>query len=289
MSPLPSWRGELVHGLAGRGDVRWAVADLRGVVEEARVRHDLSPVAAAALGRALAGAALLMFLSTRAWARLVLEVRGDGPLGTVVAEIDDAGNLRGFVGNPRVETAAGEGLGIAAAIGRGVLKVRRESPRWGSFESQVELVTGEIGLDLAHYLEQSEQTRSAVLLGVLARPEGVAAAGGMLVELLPDAREEAIAPLERNLQGLDGVSRRLEQGGLPALAEAVLAGLDHDELGRQPLRFGCRCHRDELLGKLRLLPPGDRDELVAASGEIVAECAFCGQLYRFAATELAPG
>ncbi len=124
MSPLPSWRGELVHGLAGRGDVRWAVADLRGVVEEARVRHDLSPVAAAALGRALAGAALLMFLSPRAWARLVLEVRGDGPLGTVVAEIDDAGNLRGFVGNPRVETAAGEGLGIAAAIGREPAELR---------------------------------------------------------------------------------------------------------------------------------------------------------------------
>ena len=289
MTPLASWNGELVHGLAGRGDVRWAVADLRGVVEEARVRHDLSPVAAAALGRAMTGAALLMFLSTKAWERLVLEVRGDGPLGRVVAEIDDAGNLRGLVAAPRVETGEGEGLGIAAAIGRGVLRVRRESPRWGSFESQVELVTGEIGLDLAHYLEQSEQTRSAVLLGVLARPEGVAAAGGMLVELLPDAREEAIAPLERNLAVLEGVSRRLENGGLPALAEAVLAGLDHDELGRQPLRFACRCNREELLGKLRLLPSADRDELLAASGGMEAECAFCGQRYRFAAAELASG
>lgn len=289
MTPLPVWRGQLVHGLAGRGDVRWAVADLAGVVEEARVRHDLSPVAAAALGRAMAGAALLMFLSTKAWERLVLEVRGDGPLGRVVAEIDGAGNLRGLVGNPHVETGEGEGLGLAAAIGRGLLKVRRESPRWGSFESQVELVTGEIGLDLAHFLEQSEQTRSAVLLGVLARPGGIAAAGGMIVELMPDAREEAIAPLEHNLGSLEGVSRRLENGGLPALAEAVLAGLDHDELGRQELRFACRCNREELLGKLRLLPPADRDELLAESGRMEAECAFCGQRYRYAAAELAAG
>ncbi|HSM51865.1 MAG TPA: Hsp33 family molecular chaperone HslO, partial [Thermoanaerobaculia bacterium] len=98
-----------------------------------------------------------------------------------------------------------------------------------------------------------------------------------------------IAPLELNLGALEGVCRRLDHGGLPALAEALLDGLDHDELGRQELRFACRCNREELLGKLRLLPPADRDELLAAAGLMEAECAFCGQRYRYAATELATG
>ncbi|QQR72480.1 MAG: Hsp33 family molecular chaperone HslO [Holophagales bacterium] len=282
-----STRDRLVHGLAGLGDVRWAVADLGGVVEEARRRHDLSPIAASALGRTMSGAALLMFLSTKAWERMVVDVRGDGPLGKVTAEIDASGNLRGLVGEPRVESADGERLSIAAAVGKGLLRVRREGPR-GAHESQVELATGEIGLDLAHYLEQSEQTSSAVMLGVLARSEGVAAAGGMIVELMPAAREEHVAALERNIAALGGVSPLLERSGVAGLVEAVLAGLDREILGEQELRFRCRCRRDELRQRLATLPEDDRASLADEQGRLVAECAYCAARYVFSTTELAP-
>lgn len=283
----PIARDRLVHGLAALGDVRWAVADLGGVVEEARRRHDLSPVAASALGRTMTGAALLMFLSTKAWERMTVEVRGDGPLGKVTAEIDAAGNLRGLVGEARVEALAGEHLSIAAAVGKGLLRVRRESAR-GGHESQVELSTGEIGLDIAHYLEQSEQTSSAVLLGVLARQDGVAAAGGMIVELMPAAREEHVAVLERNIAALAGVSGLIEADGPAGLVEAVLAGLDREVLGEQELRFRCRCRREELRGRLVALPEEDRASLADDEGRLVAECAYCATRYVFLTSELSP-
>src|SRR4029079_12789365 len=148
---------------------RWGVVEITGVVEEARRRLDLSPVASAALGRTLAGSALLLSLAPKSLHRLVLEVHGDGPLGRVLAEADPEGNLRGMVGDPRVDlpaTPAGK-LAVGRGVGRGTLRVLRELAAGGSYHSQVELVSGEIGDDLAHYLEQSEQIRSAGLLGVL--------------------------------------------------------------------------------------------------------------------------
>src|SRR4051812_20393262 len=204
--------GLLQLGMAGEGALRWAVADVTEVVEEARGRLDLSPVAAAALGRCLAGAALLLRLATKTPTRLVLEIRGDGPLGRVIAEADQEGNLRGMVGDPHVDvppTPAGK-LAVGRAVGKGMLRVLREHEGGGSYHSQVELVSGEIGEDVAHYLKQSEQSRSAVLLGVLAKPFGVAAAGGMIVEVLPGAPEETIARLEQNIAGIPGVSHLVE-------------------------------------------------------------------------------
>jgi molecular chaperone Hsp33 len=284
-------RGSLQLGLAGAGALRWAVADVTDVVTEARDRLDLSPVAAAALGRSLAGAALLLRLSTKAPSRLVLEVRGDGPIGRIIAEADQEGNLRGMVGDPRVDvphTAAGK-LAVGAAVGKGSLRVLREHEgRGGSYHSQVELVSGEIGDDVAHYLAQSEQSRSAVLLGVLGRPHGVAAAGGLIVEVLPGAPEETVARLEANIAGTEGVSRLVEAGGSELVLETLLAGLGPEVKETSELRYRCRCSRERLLRHLVLLSAEDRDHLRDPEGAIEADCVFCGTHYRFAPGELQP-
>ena len=229
--PLPAGEGRLHIGLAGGGSLRWAAADLTPVVEEARRRLDLSPLASAALGRSLTGAALLLRLAAKTPARLVVEIRGDGPMRLVLAEADQQGNLRGMVGQPRLHLpeAPGGKLPVGNAIGKGLLRVLREQDG-ASYQSQVALVTGEIGTDLAHYLEQSEQTQSAVLVGVLAKPEGVAAAGGMIVEVLPGAREVDVERLEANIARLAGVSRTIEEQGLPGLVRTLLDGLP----GRDP-------------------------------------------------------
>lgn len=154
----PASRLEL--GLAGGGYLRWAVADLTDVVQEARDRHDMGPVATAALGRCMAGAALLLRLAAKAPTRLSIEVRGDGPILRVLAEADQEGNLRGLVGHPQVDVPhwSSHKLAVGRAVGNGHLWVRREFARGGGYQSQVELVNGEIGEDLAHYLQQSEQT-----------------------------------------------------------------------------------------------------------------------------------
>jgi molecular chaperone Hsp33 len=281
-------QGRLELGMAGDGAFRWAVADITDVVAEARDRFDLWPVPAAALGRCLAGAALLQRLSTKTPSRLLLEVRGNGPLLRVLAEADDEGNLRGMVGDGRVQVPDWPGgkLGVGRAVGKGYLRVLREYEKGNSYQSQVELVSGEIGEDVAFYLSQSEQTRSAVLLGVLGKPSGVAAAGGMVVEVLPGAPEDTVARLESNIAGIRGVSHLLEEGGAANVIEQVLAGLDRETKEVRSLRYHCRCSRERLRHHLILLSAEDRDYLRDDAGSIEADCAFCGSRYRFMPEEL---
>lgn len=284
----PRGDGELRLGVAGRLDLRWAIVELGAVAEEARRRHDLSPIAATALGRALAGVALLDALATRACRRTTLSVRGDGPLGTVVAEIRDGCDLRGSVGEPRLDLPSrpdGE-LPIGEAIGRGQLVVERELADGSTGESRVSLVTGELGLDLAHYLEQSEQTPSAVSLGVLAGPEGVRVAGGFLVEAIPAADDAAISVVERNLAGLGSVSRRLADEGIDGCLGAVFRGLETEERERRSVGFRCGCSRAALVPRLRSLSAEEREAIALEDGTLTAQCAFCSTVYVVALEEL---
>lgn len=279
--------GTLRMGMAAAGGLRWAVAEVTDIVETARERLDLSPVAAAAMGRGMAGAALLLRLAEKTPSRLVVEIRGDGPIRRVVAECDDRGNLRGMVGAPRVDVPhRPDGkLAVGAAVGSGLLRVHRELPG-GSYDSQVELVSGEIGDDVAHYLAQSEQTRSAVLLGVLGRPTGVAAAGGLIVEVVPGAGDEGIDRLEANLARIAGVSHLVDEGGADHVLATVLAGLDPQPLEERPLYYRCRCDRDRLRRHLERLSADDLDSLREETGTLEAECVFCGEMYRFGREEL---
>jgi len=276
-------------GVAGQFDFRWAAADVTEAAEEARRRHDLFPIAAVALGRALAGAALLHALATRSCRRVTLTVVGDGPLGKVIAEADANGHLRGLVDNPSVDLPADEAgnLPIAAAVGKGILRVLREYADGSLGESQVELTTSEIGLDLAHYLEQSEQTGSAVLVGVLLGPEGVRSAGGIVVELIPAASDEAIARLERNLSAIDSVSRVLAADGVDGLVLRALADLELEVRAHWPLRFRCSCDREALLARLSTLSGDDLSTVAADDGTVEAVCAFCGARYLYTPAELA--
>ena len=284
-------QGRLELGLAGQGAFRWAIADITQVVAEARDRFDLWPVPTAALGRCLAGAALLQRLATKTPSRLMLEVRGDGPILRVLAEADEEGNLRGMVGDPQVQVPdwPNAKLGVGRAVGKGYLRVMRAfDDGRPTYQSQVELISGEIGQDVAHYLRQSEQTYSAVLLGVLNRPDGlVAAAGGMVVEALPGAPEEAVESLEANLASFPGISELLEVEGIEGVVARVLNGLDTEVVEARPLRYRCRCSRERFLHQLVLLSAADR-EYLREEPVIKADCHFCGAHYEYTPEELVP-
>jgi molecular chaperone Hsp33 len=283
--------GELESGTAASGDLRWVAVDVTGPAELVRSRLDLSPVAAAALGRCMAGAAMLLRLAVKTPVRLVLEIRGDGPIRKVMAEADQNGNLRGLVGDPRVAVAdyPNGKLAVGTAVGGGQLYVLREYEQGGvDYSSRVALVSGEIGEDLAHFLEQSEQTRNAVLVGVLTRPEGVVAAGGLIVEVLPGAREETISRLEENIGRSREVSRLAEQGGVAQVKSAVLEGLGARLGQSHALRYHCRCSRERLLGHLLGLSPEQLEELDLHDDVAQAECGFCGEVYLFQPAELRP-
>jgi molecular chaperone Hsp33 len=282
-----SREGTLEAGLAAEGQLRWAAVDATGVVEEGRLRLDLSPLAALAFGRCVAAGVLLHRLAIKTPARLEVEVRGDGPVGRILVEVRDDGGVRGLVSNVHAVGVEGpQDLRVGPGIGRGLLRVRREEHSGRRYESQVELVSGEIGLDVAHYLEQSEQRHSAVMLGVLAEPQGVQAAGGLMVEALPGADGTLVAELERSIGHFGSVSRVFDSGGVAGAVSRLLGALDAECVERRAVRYRCRCSREGLASQLSVLDGQQLVELLSDRGTIDAECAYCGQVYRFGLEEL---
>lgn len=290
MSVLESGSGRegvLEVGLAAGGRLRWAAADITAVVEEARLRLDLSPLSTVAFGRCAAAAVMLHRLALKTPARLDIDVRGDGPVGRVLVEVRDDGGLRGLVSqNHAVGERGPQDLRVGPGIGRGLLRIRREDRSGRRYESQVQLVTGEIGVDVAHYLEQSEQRQSAVMLGVLASPDGVQAAGGLLVEAMPDAERQLVTRLERSIDEFGSVSRVLDRDGLEGSVRRLLGDLDAERIERREVRYQCQCRRQGLADSLAVLDRQQLVELISERGTIDAECAYCGQVYRFSLEEL---
>lgn len=278
--------GSLRLGLAS-GDLRWAAVDLSAPLEKLRRRLDTSPVATLAVGRAMAAATLLLRFSTKYPGRLRFEVLGDGPLGKVTVDVDSEGHLRAIVDQLRFPGVEGAPLDVGRAVGKGLLRVTQSSSKRPTpWSSQTHLVDGEIGSDLVHYLDQSQQVRSAALLGVELSTEGVVAAGGLLVEALPGAQEDHVVRLEANIRALDGVGSTLAESGVGGLIRAVLDGFEIEEMERHPIVYGCRCQRDELLARLRTLPSQDLEEVSGEDGKAIVECAFCLGQFMFSTDEL---
>jgi molecular chaperone Hsp33 len=280
-------RGCLEVGLAADGELRWAAADVTSPVEEARRRLDLAPVPAIAFGRCAAAAAMLLRLAEKAPRKLEVDVRGDGPVGRVLAEARSDGGVRGLVHNAQATGSDGDrDYRVGPAVGRGMLRVRRLEEGGASYESQVELVTGEIGADVAHYLEQSEQRRSAVMLGVLVERAGVASAGGLIIEALPDASDRLITQVERHLATIDSVSRLLNRAGLAGVVSQVLGTWSPRTIERRGVAYRCTCSRSRLASQLQTLSQEDLAEVLDDDGTLAAECAYCGEVYRFGLGEL---
>lgn len=275
--------------MAWGGDFRILAAQTTQAVEEARLRSDLSPVATAAIGRAMTGAVLLARLLDKAMRqqRVTLRFNGDGPLGSLIAEGSVAGTVRGFVSNPHVDD---HHVNVGAAVGsRGVLTVVRGTPPQGKpYTSQVSLVSGEIAKDLAHYLAHSEQIASAVLLGVMIRPSGVDAAGGLIVQAFPHASEAAIETMEKRIKDAPPFSTLLDRMTIEEAVQEVLRGSDYkllDPSFNMPIRYSCSCTRERALKQFAFLPLTELSEIITEGGS-EAVCQFCGQKYFFTGDDL---
>lgn len=269
--------------------VRMAVAVTRDTVEEARVRHDLSPVATAALGRTMTGA-LLMAGDFKNEENVSLRIQGDGPLGVVHVDAFSNNTVRGYVDNPHVDVPlkyAGK-LDVGAAIGHnGDVKVTRFTKLRQDYTSQSPIQSGEIAEDLAYYLYTSEQIPATISLGVLVDTDQTTkAAGGFLVQALPDATDEALAQVEANINELGPISKYLEQHpDAEGLVERVLSGLTVEKVYEGDVRFQCTCSRERFEGVLMTLTDKDKKDLLEdETTELV--CHYCNEKYHFTRDEL---
>lgn len=274
--------------IAAGDTVRIIAARTTQLVREAQSRHGASPTVTAALGRLLTGAALIgVGLSSRE--RLTLQINGDGPVRFLVAEAMPGGRVRGYPGRARAEVplnAQGK-FDVAGVVGRGALHVTRIYDTGQPYTSAVPLQSGEIGDDLAYFFAHSEQVPSVVAVGVLANPDGVLAAGGVLAQLLPGAEPTTIEVLETAARALPQVTSLVRAGMSPEqMIGQVAAGLAPRVSLVQPLAFSCLCDRSRVVRALVTLGMDELLEMSRADEDTEATCDFCGQRYYFSPTEI---
>lgn len=284
---------QLIHATAAEGGIRAVGAIATRLTEEARQRHKLSYVATAALGRTMVAGLLMASSMKRTGSRVNVRVKGDGPLGGILVDAGLDGTVRGYVGNPSVElppNAKGK-LDVGGAVGGGYLYVVRDVGYGYPYSSTVELVSGEIGDDVAHYLVSSEQTPSALVLGVFVGAGGVTAAGGLLIQVLPKAaRDEALVEtLESRVASLAGFTPLLQAGkNLTEIFTDLLGDMGLQIFPeRQMLRFHCGCSFDRVLGALKILGEAELQDMIVKDDGAEATCDFCGNVYQASSEQLA--
>ena len=287
---------QLIRATAAEGGIRAVGVITTRLTEEARQRHQLSSEATAALGRTMAGGLLLVSSMKREGSRVNIRVKGNGPLGGILVDAGLDGTVRGYVDNPSVELPPNERgkLDVGGVVGReGYLYVVRDVGYGYPYSSTVELVSGEIGDDITHYLVNSEQTPSALLLGVLVGTEGVRASGGLLLQVLPKAaRDEALVQtLEERAQIIQqtGLTSLLKAGKtLPEIFEQLLGDMGLVILPEiQMIRFHCGCSFDRMLGALKILGEAELRDMIEKDDGAEATCHFCGEVYQASSDELA--
>ena len=257
------------------------------LVQEAAIRHHTSHLASAALGRAMNGA-LLLAATMKDNERIALRLKGDGPIGEVVADAEGT-HVRGYVGDPDVFLPLKNGkLDVGGAIGAGNIIVTRYLQNAEPFTGYAELFDGEIASDLTNYLYTSEQTPSSVALGVLVNKEGqVIASGGYFIQAMPGCAEETLAQLEENISLTPYVTQLLELGYTPEkMIETIARGLDVTIQESIELSYKCRCSREKILGALATLGQEDISAM-SQDEETEVHCQFCNETYKFSGEEIA--
>ena len=268
--------------------VRVYAAVTTDLVNEAIRRHDCYPVAAAALGRTMTGA-LLLAANLKNKEALTVNIRGDGPLKNITADAVPEGFVRGYVADPHVELPLNDRgkLDVGGGVGQGLVTVTRFTGLREPMRGSSEIVTGEIAEDLTNYLYVSEQTPSSIGLGVLVDTDFSAkAAGGFIIQPMPDADEETISRLEENLQKLRPVTTMIDEGkDAREIILEIMNGFEMEFLTTTDLAFRCQCSKERLEDVLLNLNHDDMASLIA-DGQAEVCCHFCGEKYHFTREEL---
>ncbi len=284
--------GELVRAMTKDGFVKAVAVTTADMVERARQIHKTLPTATAALGRLLSAASMMGNMQKVENGSITLQIKGGGPLGTVLAVSDAEGNVRGYVQNPQIsllEKYRGK-LDVGAAVGTdGMLTVIRDLQMKEPYIGSVELVSGEIAEDITEYFVQSEQTPTACALGVLVDvDQSVKASGGYIVQLLPGAPDDIIDRLEAGINKAGAVTKMLDTGmSAEEMLKVVMEDFELEILETTPVEYRCYCSRDRVTSTLISLGKKEMTEIVETGETIHIECQFCDTVYDFTPEETA--
>ena len=281
----------LVRGMSKDGFVKCVAIRSTETVRRGAEIQGTTPNATAAFGRALTAASMMGNMQKVETGSMTLQIKGGGPIGTIVCVSDAVGNVRGYVTEPKVPLAEkypGK-LDIGATVGTdGTLTVIRDLQMKEPYIGSVALASGEIGDDVTAYFAQSEQTPTACALGVLVdRDQSVKVAGGYLFQLLPDAPEATISALEQGIQKAGAVTPMLDKGMTPEeILQTVCGELGVDILEKQEIAYKCYCSRERVSAALLSLGRGELEEIISEDKTFPVECQFCDTVYTFTPADI---
>ena len=281
----------IVRAISSDGLVQAAAICSRDLTERARQIHKLLPVGTAALGRTLSAASLMGNALKDGGASLTLQIKGGGPLGTVLAVSDNQGNVRGYVTNPQVDIPLRPDgkLDVGGAVGHeGTLTVIKDLHMKEPYVGTIDLLGGEIAEDVAAYFVESEQIPTACGLGVLVdRDQSVKAAGGYLIQLMPGATEDTIVKVEGGIMAAGNVSAILDKDDDPEhLLREVMSDFAPKILETCPVEYRCYCSRQRVERALISLGKDELRQILDEQGHCSMTCQFCDAVYDFSGDEL---
>ncbi len=280
----------MIRAVAAEEQIRCFAVTSKGIVEEARKRHNTSPVITAALGRLLSGGVMMGTMMKGDKDLLTLKIDCSGPVKGLTVTADSHGNVKGFPLVPQVLLpASSQGkLDVGRAVDLGVLTVIKDLGLKEPYSGSINLVSGEIAEDLTYYFAVSEQTPSSVALGVrMNKNNTVCVSGGYIFQLMPDAPEELISRLEARLKTMEPVTDLLMSGHTPeSMLEYILEGFDVQITDKIPARFHCNCSRERVRKALAAIGSRELDSLIAEGKPVEKNCHFCNSTYSFGVDEL---
>lgn len=283
---------QIISCLAHNGKVNVRCIKSTNIVEEARKLHDLSPTATAALGRLLTITSLMGKEMKGEKGTITTQVKGNGPIGNMTAVSDNNGNVKGYVSNPQLDLPLNQEngkLNVGLAVGNsGMIYIIKDIGLKEPYIGMTPIVSGEIAEDFTNYFAKSEQTPTVVALGVLVDKNGVRAAGGYLITLMPDATEEEITKIEEALKKADSISKMLDDGKeLVEIAEIVTGdkNLMYFEDDNVP-QYICNCSKEKMEKNLITIGKEEIKDIIEKDGKAELVCHFCNKKYVFSEEDL---
>jgi len=281
----------IVKALAYEGQFRVYAINATKTVGEAQRRHDTWSASSAALGRTIVGTLLLASAGLKNEEKMTVIVNGDGLGGRILADANGKGDVKAYINNPHVSLDLnGNGkLDVTAVVGtEGTLTVIKDLGMKEPFSGQVPIVSGELGEDFTYYMANSEQVPSAIGLSVLVdTDESIKAAGGFMIQVMPDASDEAITRVEKNIAAIPLVSRLMESGETP---EQILYRILGEEnvhiLEKMPVQFQCDCSRERFAEGLSSIGREELVDMIQEDHGAEVVCHFCGEKYHYSESDL---